>query len=742
MFDPMMVNSVSRLLALFVSAALLFSCKKNFDEYYEPPKNGEPAIYNKLEARGNFKQFLSLIDKAGYKHTLGAAGYWTIFAPTDSAFANDPEFKAYLQSRNIASVETIDSTTAQALVQYMLVFNAFEKERIDDYQSNLGWVPNLAYKRRTAYYTGFYNDTIYGGQQVKAVASNRNNAGGITYYNTADNNNKYIPIYTQDFFNGRGLGASDYTYFYPNTPFGGFNVANAKVTEQNIPAENGVIHVVDHVITPLFSLDQYLRMKPEFSEFRKLFERFMVQFIQNADATKRYQVLTGNPDAVFVKVYSNLLAFSPNNENHLKLQDNDGQKDGWTMVAPRNDSLVSYMNKILSEGYGAIENLPLNIIADLLNAHLWQSTVWPSKFNSTYNFLGEPLYSNPQTNIFDRKMLSNGIFYGTDKVNEPNVFSTVYGKAYLNPKFSIMTRLLDMELRNTVVNPGLKYTVFMMPDAVLAAQGYGFNQSANAWTFGTSTNDSNRLNLLRILNTSVAETPNGELNNLGQPGFTTTIGTYGGEYIRINGNQISTGGTRDRGITVTIDSIKNTKNGRVVYLNNLLWFTYNPLGQHLENLGTPATSEYNVFWNYLKNSTLYDAVSKTITGVAGGSFYTVFVPNNAAVKAAITAGLLPGTAATPNYTPTTTADKLLVEKFIQYHILDKRSIIADGKESGSFATLLKNAQGDAVTVSVQYPANIFELTDANGRKAKLVTTTPVFLSNRTTIHLIDNYLKY
>jgi uncharacterized surface protein with fasciclin (FAS1) repeats len=741
MLSRYMSTNTKRFTLLLAATVVLFACKKKFDEYYERPATLEPPIYQQLQSRGKFTQLLSLIDKAGYKQTLGAAGYWTIFAPTDSAFQNDTEFTAYLQSRGISNIANIDTATAQSIVQYLLVFNGFNDDRLDDYQSALGWVVNSAFKRRTAYYTGFYKDTTNTSQPVIAVPSNRNNVAGL-YYVPADNNNKYIPYFTNDFLNARGLSAPDYNYFYPNTPFSGFNVVNAKVTEKNIAAENGVIHIVDHAITPLMSIDQYLRTRPEFSELRKLYERFMVLFIQNVDATRRYQVLTGSTDNVFVKVYSNLLAFSPNNENFFKQQDNDGQRDGWTLFAPHNDTLTNYINRVLLESYPSVNSLPLSIISDLLNAHMWQTTVWPSKFASTYNFLGEPSYSNAQTDIIDRRMLSNGVFYGTKKVNEPNVFSTVYGKAYLNPKFSLMTRLLDMELRNIITNPSVKFTVFMMPDAILTAQGYGYNPASNVWTLGASSNDSNRLNLLRILNSGVVETPNGELDNLGTVGFTGVINTFGNEVIRFNGNQIITAGTKDRNLTVTIDSIKTSRNGRVVYLNNLLYFTYQPIGKHIEALGTPAASEYNLFWNYLRNSTTYDPATSTILGTAAGSFYTVLVPNNNAMRAAITAGLLPGTAASPNFNPTAAADKVLVEKFIQYHVIDKRTVIADGRDLGSFPTLLKNVSGDPVPVTVAYPANIFELSDVFNRKARLVANAGNELSNRTVIHLIDNYLRY
>ena len=50
----------------------------------------------------------------------------------------------------------------------------------------------------------------------------------------------------------------------------------------------------------------------------------------------------------------------------------------------------------------------------------------------------------------------------------------------------------------------------------------------------------------------------------------------------------------------------------------------------------------------------------------------------------------------PNFTPPLAADRELVNRFIPYHILNKRTVIPDGKESGGFETLLKNAAGDVL----------------------------------------------
>jgi uncharacterized surface protein with fasciclin (FAS1) repeats len=660
---------IKRVTILLLGVTALFACKKKFDEYYERPDNLEPPIYQQLQSKGKFKTFLAVIDKSGYKPTLSAAGYWTIFAPNDSAF------QTYFTANNL-SIDKLDSARARAMVQYMLVYNAFEKDRIDDYQSSAGWLPDDAFRRRTAYYTGFYDDAMQNGTVVKTIQSNRNS--GV--YVATDNNNKYIPYFTDIYFNGRGLTASDYNYFYPNSQYAGFNVAEAKVVTKDIAAENGVIHEIDRVLTPLPSIDEYLRSKPEYSEFKKLFDKYLVSFISNSDATNKYRLLTGDNNQVYVKVYSTGLAFSPNNENYLKLQDNDAQQNSWTMFVPKNDALLDYEKNVLLEYYQSFDNTPTSIILDFLNAHMWQTQVWPSKFNSTFNFVGEEARFNPQTDVFDRKILSNGMFYGTNKVQEANVFSTVYSRAYLDPKFSIMTRLLNTDLKFTVTNPKAKFTLFMMSDEVLRAAGYNYEINSNTYTCttcGSATSENIRQNLLRILNTSVIPE---DLSNLSGSGIAEA---YNNEYIKWDNNQIITAGTDDANDVVTVDSVRNTKNGKVYYLNGLLSFSTVNVGTHIKNLGgsSAAASDFYYFSQFLVGSpSIYNSATGEINGMTPGNLYTVFVPSNNAIMQAVKDGVLPGNTTTgvPKLTGWTDQEKEKVSAFILYHVLVKKTLVPNG----------------------------------------------------------------
>lgn len=747
-----MSRSFKRLMGFIAALLILSSCKKDFNGYYDRPENLEPPIYQVLESKGNFKSILAAIDKAGYKPILGAAGYWTFFAPHDSAFL------VYLASKNLTSVDQLDSTACRQIVTYCLVYNAFRRERIDDYQSAAGWVPASAFKRRTAYYTFVYNGTDTGGNPIKVIAANRNG----TAYADADNNNKYIPYFEQQYMSARNLSSADYNYFYPNTTYTGFNVVDAIVTEQDIAAENGVIHVVNRVITALPSIDQYLEGKPEYSVFKSLFDKFLVQYVLNAGVTRRYQITTGSSDNVFTKFYSapfGTLAFAPNNENYLQ-SGNDAQTEGYTIFVPTNAALQPYINNVLLENYPAgstLQSVPVSIVYDFVNAHMWQRSVWPSKFTTTTSFVGEEARFNPTTDIVDKKVLSNGIFYGTSKVQEANVFTSVYGRAYLDPKYSMMTKLLNFELKSVVSDIGRDFTLFMISDAMLNAAGFTHDASVSndpyeqyrftppaGSTIPASTGATTRNRLLRILNLHVV--PKRVLNDLSGEGIAMTIG---GEYIGFKNNTIFGSGNVDANQVVNVTSSKTSRNGRVYYINNILNFTENFVGAQIEKLGTTpsaAASQYNYFWEFLKTSLIFNTTTKEITGVANGTFFTLFVPNNASIMQAVKDGLLPGNTTTgvPNFNQATQTNvqREQVVRFIYHHFLDKRTVAADGEESGSLPTLLKTNLGDPVNVFVNNTPGSLVLTDMTNRNATVISPISTYIGNRIVIHLINNYLKY
>ncbi|MCX6335083.1 MAG: fasciclin domain-containing protein [Bacteroidia bacterium] len=730
------ISPVFLLLMLFLTGCV----KKEFEDYYARPDNLAPPIYQQLEARGNFKSILTCIDKANYKRTLSNAGYWTFFAPNDAAF------QAYFTEKGIGNANDIDSLTAKKIVTYALVYNAFRVDQLSSYQSSTGVIPNQAFKRKTVFYDFVQTES---GTSRKIVAANRNGS-----YVAGDNNNKNIPYFTDAYMSAKGLGASDYNFFFPGTIYSGLNVTDATIINADIAAENGIIHEVDKVVLPLPSIEQYLATNPDYSEFYALLNK-RASYVSNADLTHRYYVLSGSADSVYVKLYNISLGFSPNNENYINAG-TDAQTGGYTFIAPKNQELLKYTKGLLTK-FGTFDAAPLEVLNDFINAHMFTAQVWPSRFTQSSNSQGEtPTMST--ANVVDAQFLSNGTFYGTNKVQEANVFRTVYSKPYLDPAYTLMIKALNAELKYSIINANVKYTMFMMSNASINAAHYDWSTQRNSWAYSSTapyttwdytTNARDRL--YRILQTSVSA-PTVDLTSLSGKGI---IETYNGEYLRYSHDTVYASGNLDAGNFLVKDSSKTVFNGTVYYMHEyvpatklstggLLTFTENQIGYHLNLLSTKDPNNFGHYYNYLKNSTIYTAAAFSITGTVAGNFYTVFVPNNAAIVQAVKDGLLPGNTTTgvPNFTPTLATDKEKVVRFITYHILNKTALATDGVKNGAFATLLANSNTDPTYISVINLVDNMQLRDAYNNSATVVLSKSNNLSNRTVIHSINKVLKY
>ena len=727
---------------------LLANCssKEEFDKYYARPDYLEPPIYQQLEAQGNFNILTALIEKAGYKDILSKAGYWTMLAPNDDAF------NTFFQEQGIANVASVDSVLASKIVRYALIYNAFRTERLSDYQSRTGWEEDNAFRRRTAYYDGFLTKTV-NGNQIVVAGSNRNNAPNADYYIPGDNNNKYISYFVDEYMNAFGLGAYDYNFFYPNTTYTGFNIMGGQTVKADIVAENGIIHEVNKVTLPPINLDQKLEESPNYSLFRSLLETNLVQYVFDQDATTTYQNFTRKTDKVYVKVYDPGLSFSPNNENYIKESDNDGQNDAYTIFAPENTVLQKFIDDILLKNYPSLDKLPKYVFEDFFNAHMVKNAVWPSLVAGYSNALDEDIRFNMNSNITEAKVLSNGFFYGTNKIQESNLFYTVYTSAYLDPKFTLATRLYNdgsgyKEITSNITG---RYTLFLPSDTVLRGLGYDYDINRSEWVFTSPTTGNTvrgtlaRSSLLRVLYNGIIPTPNNELNNLSGSGIIRS-GDFdlAGEYIKWQNNQIWAAGNEVLGNKVNILGYEDQRNGRTYYIDKLLQYSEEPPGLDIKALGTASGSQFQFFYILLLYSNIYDSATGNIQGVELGTSYTFVIPRNAAIQQAVRDGALPGNTTTgvPTFVPANQADKDKIADFLRYHILATRTASDDGLITGLTETLRKSSLGEKTYINIISAPGELSFIDSRNRMSNYVPSLSNNLADRSLIHLVDNYLLY
>ncbi|AXP81445.1 Fasciclin domain protein [Mariniflexile rhizosphaerae] len=720
--------------------------KKEVDEYYARPDDLEPPIYQQLEAAGNFQNLIKLIEVAGYKDILGKAGYWTMMAPNDAAFEN------YFQEQGIADVSGIDSLTASKIVKYALIYNAFRTERLSDYQSNIGWEEDMAFRRRTAYYDGFQNKVVDGTPMV-VVGSNRNNVEGGDPYISGDNNNKYITYFAEEYMNAATLGSYDYNFFFPNSTYTGFNVLSSEVVQADIVAENGIIHEVNKVSLPPLNLDQKLEESPNYSLFYQLLEDNLVNYVFDQEATTTYQNYTRKSDEVYVKVYDPALSFSPNNENFLKATDNDGQSDAYTLIVPENTALQVFVDEVLLKNYSALDKLPKYVFEDFFNAHMVQAAVWPSKVAGYSNALDEDIRIDMDTDVIEAELLSNGFFYGTNKIQESNLFYSVYTSAYLDPAFTLATRLFNdgSGYREIASNIYSNYTLFLPSDEILMNLGFDYDINRSEWVYVSPETGNEvrgslaRARIARVLYNGIVPTPNMELNDLSGSGIIRS-GDFDlpGEYIKWDNNQVFAAGNEVLDNRVNILGYEDQRNGRTYYIDNILEFSEEFQGVDLAALAAETGSQYAYFYEFLKSSGLYDEASGAIDGIELGTPYTFVIPSNDAIRQAVMDGVLPGDAVTgePNFVPANDIAREGISNFVKYHFIATRTASDDGLINGLTETLLKTEFGEKTYVNIVSGPGDLNFVDAGNRIANYIPLESNHLADRTLIHLVDNYLLY
>lgn len=754
-------------LLLFISTIfLLTNCsKKEWDDYYGRPSDLGPPIYQQLEERGNFKHLTALLDRTGYKDIISGSGWWTMFAPTDAAF------EEFFKQQNIAGVSDLSDSLARSIVRYSLVYNSYRKDQLSINQSATEGLQN-AFKRRTSYYDWVKNGTD--GVHKKIIGANRNNSVqrasstssvivNVFNYVNGDNNYKYIPYFTDEYVATGIFSSSDYKAFYPESNFTGFNVANAAVTEADIAAENGMIHIVDKVILPLQNLDQYLSSHAEYSDFKKILDS-LGYYSANPYLTQRNFVVTGESDSVYVKSYNGQLAFAVNNENYMSPGSSSfsataSQGNSWTLLAPTNDALKEYRKKLLAKYNNSFfGSAPSSLVIDFVNSHMWSTSIWPNQLATSPNYQ-EELPTIGTGDILNKQILSNGILYGIKSAHQANAFRTLYGVPYLDPAYymSLMAyNTLTTGIRTAITQPTTKHAIFLIPDALLTNAGWRYNESSasgsnTAWGYKSASATSYshsatfRETILRMITSGVLRNFEGDLDNLAGEGIAETLN---GEYIKYNNNKIQTSGMADNETWANIISTNRSAiNGPAYTVDALLTFSEQNVGQHIEKLAEKYPETYGSYFWFLKSSNVYNATTKKITGVNTGvdDSYTILIPSNAAIQEAIKNGLLPGTVSTgalPTTAPTSEAHKDLVRKFIQYHIINGATVVTDGKKSDNYLTLMQTESGDNTLMEVLSIKNGMVLTDRTGRQANVILNRSNQLSNRAVIHAIDNYLKY
>ncbi len=231
---------------------------------------------------------------------------------------------------------------------------------------------------------------------------------------------------------------------------------NGKVVrEGDVVCQNGYIHVLDGVPTPMDNMAQVINSKPQFSMYSRLLERFSYPEYSSS-LSARYG--DGEKDSVFVKRYFNksgnhALSQMRNLTNALEVLDFDPgwnrfvidtksevtyQNDGAMMLVPTDEAMRKYLDTdgqdlrdlygtAEKNGYDAWDNAPDGVVLPLLQNTMFTSlkSSIPSVFSTIVNTAKDPM-GVKEEDIDYTHWACNGVVYETNKVYVAPDYVSVY----------------------------------------------------------------------------------------------------------------------------------------------------------------------------------------------------------------------------------------------------------------------------------------------------------------------------
>jgi len=705
---------------------MLVQCQKERDAYYEIPDwRGDP-IYETLQEQGNFNLFLQLVDKTQYSVSFKGNGLWTVFAP------NDVAVNEWLAEKGYSSVDVVPVAEANKIVAYSMVFNKYRFEQLSHILFG-GWDSIQSVKKRTPYYETIRREKDHRWADSIWVVD-ANSYGQFIRYN----NYKYIPFYLKDYFDVSALTADDYNMFY-SSPYTGRNIQGASVPlgRENISASNGIIHEVDRVNEPLPTIEQLLD-DPNYSKFKNMLEKrsttrqpYFYQYWLGQGTTEYYRTMFPDRgiDQVYIKSWRNL--YVPINtelfENPYEEApwQHTAETNGYTIFAPRDEAVDKFYDEILKDYYTNLDDLPLDVLFYFINAHFVDVMVWPAQYSSSVNSFrdfingtGKREQAFSRDKYIDIKPASNGFFFGSNDYIKNRYFESVYTEILLRPnKYMMMNAALQTYFGNTLLrellegpvngNDEIDYTVLLITDQQFEELGVrrdlidGVNRFTHPRGFAYAEELVRRIvssHVFQRLKTSKIDASIRDFTgNPGGPynGWAYAVNDYG-DMIRYKDGQIQMAGNFNDNDFVTPTKVKTFENGQVFSVDKLLKFPDDCLGA--ENCDTQNMLEYirkaaegnrsnlgsvdvlNSYFQYMEYI-MSPARGADRLELSRDNYWTILMPNNASLRAAIDAHHLPTFPNLVSNVQQGRTDTLKrVIDFFRYHIIPGKVYVNDGLE--------------------------------------------------------------
>lgn len=488
---------------LLSTCGVTYSCSDDYDLDETKPSFLGQSIYDELNARGNFKTVIRLIDDLGYKDVMQKTGSKTLFV------ANDESYNQFFSSNSwgVNSYDQLSTNQKRLLLNGSMLNNAYVVEMLSTIQ---GPVKNLCLRQLSALSATdsvpFFKAEDLPHNLNKSTSETPDkrfwdrytNPGypGKGIYMALDKTTPMMTHFLQAQMNEKNITPSDISFILnldgtdkawndsKNRSF----VYDAEITTPDVTCLNGYFHVLDKVLVTPGNMAEEIRKNPDTKLFSAMLDRFSAPYY-DATLTEEYKALHSiQADSVFQKLYiaqrgqQGSLAKDPDGEdlgssvsrlsfdpgwNAYSVDNSTKEQDMAAMFVPNDEAMRKYF--IEGTGRSLIENyapgsdhsnlledlyqIPQNIMVKLINNLMkesFNSTV-PSKYLSVMNTAQDQMFSQ-YPDVKDYKaaiekvlVANNGVVYVMKDMITPPDFASVSGPVLFDQGTRVMNTAIHAD---------------------------------------------------------------------------------------------------------------------------------------------------------------------------------------------------------------------------------------------------------------------------------------------------------
>ena len=285
---------------LLAACGLNYSCADEYKLDDEAPTYLGSSIYGYLKEKGNYTNFVKMIDELGLEEVLSTTGSKTLFVADDAAFekfyksnVNTDEDYAW---HNATSYDKLTLAQKKILVHAAMLNNAYLLEMLPREQGNPP-VKGASMRKETSIeltdsITFFTPENLPQSddttstdywkyyREEKAYDVNGTQKRGI--YMVTDNTNPMLVYFISEQMSKAGVTNEDFKILTgKERTSNDAHIYFNKVIKQDITCQNGYINVLDSVLIPPGNMAEVIRTNGKTDIFSHILDRFSVEVFVN-----------------------------------------------------------------------------------------------------------------------------------------------------------------------------------------------------------------------------------------------------------------------------------------------------------------------------------------------------------------------------------------------------------------------------------------------------------------------------